>query len=90
MQHSNLFKKALIAAALGMVAGVAQSAVDESAAEAFKKVDADGDGYVTVQEADTGLISKEIFMAADTNKDGKLDIEEFTIAGLGMEKPKTH
>ncbi|MEW5789262.1 MAG: EF-hand domain-containing protein [Pseudomonadota bacterium] len=88
MQHTQFSKKVFIAAALGLMAGMAQAAVDDTAMDAFKKMDADGDGFVTAREAVSGLITTEAFAAADKDKDGKLNTDEYAAAGLGKPEAK--
>lgn len=50
---------------------------------AFKRLDKDGDGSITEaefvgkQEGEKATKAKEIFAARDTNKDGKISLEEF-------------
>jgi Ca2+-binding EF-hand superfamily protein len=51
----------------------------------FSKLDANEDGYVTIEEA-AGQISPETFSAADKNHDGKLDVSEFKASGLDENK----
>jgi Ca2+-binding EF-hand superfamily protein len=74
----------LIAILTGLTWGItsAQAAVDSAAPEAFKKLDIDGDGYVTAREAVSGELASEAFIAADRDKDGKLDTNEYVSSGL--------
>ncbi len=51
----------------------------------FSKLDVNGDGYVTVEEA-AGQITSEAFSAIDKNRDGKLDLAEFSASGLDESK----
>ena len=46
-------------------------------AEAFSKLDADGDGFITDREALVHSELPDVFEEADENGDGKLDMEEF-------------
>ncbi|HEX8980115.1 MAG TPA: EF-hand domain-containing protein [Parasulfuritortus sp.] len=50
-------------------------------ASLFSKLDENGDGYITVEEA-VGKIPPEVFSKADTNHDGKLSLAEFKAAKL--------
>jgi Ca2+-binding EF-hand superfamily protein len=50
-------------------------------ASLFSKLDENGDGYVTVEEA-VGKITPEAFSKADINHDGKLSLAEFSTAKL--------
>lgn len=88
MQNTFITKKALLVATLALLAGGAQAAVDGAAMENFKKMDADGDGFVTAREAVSALITTEAFQAADVDKDGKLNTDEYAAAGLGKSESK--
>lgn len=46
-------------------------------AEAFLKLDANGDGFITDREALVHSQLPDVFEEADENGDGKLDMEEF-------------
>lgn len=61
---------------------VASAAVASQAAESFKTMDANGDGFASVDEAYAVHISADAFVAADSNKDGKLDADEYAASGL--------
>lgn len=61
---------------------VAALPAETGAAESFKGLDANGDGYATAEEASAAHIGAEDFAAADRNRDGRLDVEEYLAAGL--------
>lgn len=54
----------------------------EAASALFNKLDENGDGYVTLEEA-AGKIAPDAFSKADTDHDGRLSLAEFTAANLG-------
>ncbi len=89
--NSKIQERALLIAALTTLAWgapAAQAAVESTAPETFKKLDADGDGFVSAREAVIGMIATEVFIAADRDRDGKLDTEEYVTAGLEKYEPK--
>ncbi len=55
------------------------------AAEDFSKVDANGDGLITMDEAAAGMpeLTAGEFHAADANGDGALSLEEFAAVVAG-------
>lgn len=53
---------------------------DVFVAESFTKLDANGDGYVTLVEAQAGGMTPEQFAAANANGDGGLSKEEYAAA----------
>ena len=53
---------------------------DSFVAASFTKLDANGDGYVTLVEAQAGGMTPEQFAAANTNGDDGLSAEEFAAA----------
>lgn len=69
-------------AALGssLIAVAADEPKQPDAGAAFKQLDADKDGFVSKAEAERmkGLVA--VFDTADDNKDGKLDVAEFSKA----------
>lgn len=83
--ENKILEHALLVAALTALtwgATAAQAAVESKAPEVFKKLDADGDGFLTAREAVTGMIATEVFIAADRDNNGRLDTEEYVAAGL--------
>jgi len=44
---------------------------------AFKGIDTDGDGSLSLEEAKAAGISEELFKKIDVDKNGKLSVEEF-------------
>ena len=83
---------AILSAALALGATVvnaedmkAQADVAKNSSSTLSKLDVNGDGYVTAEEA-AGQISPEAFQAIDKNNDGKLDVAEFKASGLDDSK----
>lgn len=76
----------VLAVALVLSAGAAVAAVSGPAPnqEEFLSVDANGDGFATLEEAVAALITTEAFDAADQNHDGKLDLAEYLAARQGQ------
>lgn len=72
-------------ALLFFVLGIAFAAVDPAAQGMFNKLDADGDGRITMQEfkakpevvKETHMHGYGCFELADVNNDGALDVAEF-------------
>jgi Ca2+-binding EF-hand superfamily protein len=58
---------------------VSQTEFDVFLDQAFAKLDANGDGYVTVEESST-VMTPEQFTAANANGDGGLSLSEFKVA----------
>jgi len=52
----------------------------DAATETFNTFDADGDGYVTADEAVKAEIDSEAYVVADRDQDGKLSLDEFAAA----------
>ncbi len=75
---------ALTIAIAALTSSMAVVAADEAkqpdSGAAFKQLDADKDGFVNKAEAERmkGLVA--VFDTADENKDGKLDVAEFSKA----------
>ena len=55
----------------------AQTASASPAVELFKKLDANGDGVLTMKEVESNADIAENFEDGDDNNDGKLDMAEF-------------
>ncbi len=53
---------------------------DEQVGAAFKKADKDGNGTLSRKEARAFGITKKVFLAANPDKDGTLDVKEFAAA----------
>lgn len=88
MHFTRATKQALVGALFVFLSGgPGQAAQMDGEADSFKKMDADSDGFLTVGEAQTGLMSNDAFAEADKNKDGKLDYEEYMAAALKDETP---
>ncbi len=66
--------------ASGMAAADAQSLAVADDPMVFKKVDADHDGYVNREEAQSIVGLEQGFDIADANKDGQLYPAEFAVA----------
>ena len=54
-----------------------QTASANPAVELFKKLDADGDGFLIIKEVESKTDITENFEDGDANNDGKLDMNEF-------------
>jgi len=83
---------AMLSAALALAATVVnaedmktQAVEAKASSSTLSKLDANGDGYVTAEEA-AGQISPEAFKAIDKNNDGKLDEAELKASGLDESK----
>lgn len=59
---------------------VSQAEFDAFLDQAFAKLDANGDGYLTISEAEV-VMTPEQFAAANTNGDGGISRSEFKVAG---------
>lgn len=67
-----------LVAALSLLAAACSPAVSEPDAEReFAALDANGDGFVSLQEAGGAPEVEKRFPLADRNHDGKLDLAEF-------------
>lgn len=51
-----------------------------AAQQLFRRVDTDGDGRLDVRESDHGGIDRTSGVACDVDRDGRLDLGEFTVA----------
>ncbi|MFI4922469.1 MAG: BON domain-containing protein, partial [Burkholderiales bacterium] len=84
-----------IAVALALLACFPAYAVDEpvkanaNIEAAFKKYDANHDGYLSKKELKERRDLLRIFSDADTNHDGKLDLDEYTAAESTLRQAKT-
>ena len=69
----------VISAATLLASLLTQPVFGDDNAEAFSKLDINGDGFITEQEAlaHAGLI--EVFGDGDENSDGRLDMDEFSV-----------
>lgn len=70
-------KKQMGVVAAALLGAVFTQSVGATAAETFKQLDTDGDGMLTVEEADPNPDLVEAFEDGDENGDGKLDMAEF-------------
>ena len=50
----------------------------EEYVQTFEEIDVDGDGYISVEEAEVRPDLSENLQASDTNEDGKLNSAEFS------------
>lgn len=67
-----------IAAAL-VISAPAQAATEKIIeSEVFAALDTDGDGYLSMQEAEKSEVVKAGFKNFDADQNGKLDLNEFT------------
>jgi len=67
----------IIAVASAIVLSTAPAAAEEYV-QTFEQIDADGDGYISVEEAKVRTDLSENLQASDTNEDGKLNSAEFS------------
>ena len=67
----------IIAVASAIVLSTAP-AVAEEYVQTFEEIDVDGDGYISVKEAEVRTDLSENLQASDTNQDGKLNSAEFS------------
>lgn len=81
MKMKDMKKFAIFA---GIAAALVASAPAQAAAEkfieseAFAALDTDGDGYLSLQEAEKSELVKANFKDFDADQNGKLDLNEFT------------
>jgi len=82
------------AVALALLACIPAYAVDEpvkvnaNIEAAFKKYDANRDGYLSKKELKERRDLLRVFSDADTNHDSKLDLDEYTAAELALHQAK--
>ena len=67
----------IIAAASAFVLFTGPSGAEEYA-QTFEKIDVDGDGYISAEEAKVRADLSENLQASDKNRDGKLNSAEFS------------
>lgn len=60
-------------------------AEEDANMKAFKALDTDGDGLLTMQEAEANVRVADEFADADANSDGMLDMDEFAKMEVGEE-----
>lgn len=77
---------------MGVVVGMAllglfsaQSFADDDVEKIFLELDANGDGYITLDEAEAHEDLPDNFEDADNNEDGRLDRDEFMKAEISDE-----
>lgn len=64
-------------ALIGLVAGAAALAQDEAKAPAFETIDVNGDGYISVAEAQESEDVAGVFAELDSDSDGQISAEEY-------------
>jgi Ca2+-binding EF-hand superfamily protein len=69
--------KSMVALAAVIGIAMAQPVTADDNAETFKKLDVDGDGFITKQEAEVNDDLVDSFDDGDNNDDGQLDMAEF-------------
>ena len=73
----------LIAAATAITFAPVTQAREDEPATLFKRLDADGDGKISLKEyqdaAKNRTAAEERFVAVDDNKDGQLSMDEWTV-----------
>ena len=62
----------------GFAASFAAASVASAEGSGFAALDADGDNYISMEEADSNDMLKNSWDAVDKNKDGKLEKAEFS------------
>jgi Ca2+-binding EF-hand superfamily protein len=68
----------IISVASAMVFSAGPAAGAEEYAQTFEQIDADGDGYISVEEARVREGLSENLLVIDENADGKLNSAEFS------------
>ncbi|MFI4922400.1 MAG: BON domain-containing protein [Burkholderiales bacterium] len=90
--NTNFFKAAIT---LALLAWIPAHAVDEpvqvnaNIEAAFKKYDTNRDGYLSKKELKERRDLLRVFSDADTNHDGKLDLDEYAAAESALHQAKT-
>ena len=72
--------------ALGLSAAAVGLAMAQSGPPSFTQLDADGDGYISVNEAEKRASLLELFNKLDTDGDGKLSHDEYAAYKQGEEQ----
>ena len=67
-----------IAAVTMFTLAIGQPVAADDNAETFKKLDVDGNGFITMQEAEANPELADSFADGDDNDDGQLDMAEFS------------
>lgn len=73
---------AAVSIAVATLAGADEPLPPQDRPEAFRKLDADGDGFISRREAAAQPEVTANFDQADRNRDGRLDLEEFEAVPL--------
>lgn len=64
-------------AVIGLVMGAAALAQDEAKAPTFESVDVNGDGYISIAEAQESEEVAGVFAELDSDSDGQISAEEY-------------
>lgn len=78
-RHTKLLISAVTLVTLcGIATAATQDVTTVAQADAFKRFDANRDGYIDQAEAAASAELNRLFDSADHNKDGKLNVAEFS------------